>query len=155
MPDHRHGLGGENSPCLLTDYDDDVAVCRETFHEFMARQAEEHWAKEISSLDIESPANRIAAVIEKEVSTLTKKVDAIATAMAVETSGDLASRLFAMIPSRENLIATLDDRIFSKLQLVERSAQQGLAIDDASSLASGTPNITSMAEWQVGDGSVS
>ncbi|KAK4676841.1 hypothetical protein QC764_403855 [Podospora pseudoanserina] len=132
MADQYQSGHQEVIPCLLSDYDDDVEAHRESFQAFMTRQAEEHWAAEISSLDIEGSADRIATVIEQEVNRLAKKLDVIATAMAAEADGTQANRLLAMIPTKLNLMARLEDLAFSRLQPVEGLAERPLAIEDVS-----------------------
>lgn len=132
MADQYQSVHQEVIPCLLSDYDDDVEAHRKSFQAFMTRQAEEHWAAEISSLDIEGSADRIATVIEQEVNRLAKKLDVIATAMAAEADGAQTNRLLAMIPTKLNLMARLEDLAFSRLQPVEGSAERPLAIEDVS-----------------------
>ncbi|KAK0671965.1 hypothetical protein QBC41DRAFT_218201 [Cercophora samala] len=150
MTDRYQSGHQEVVPCLLSDYDDDVEAHRENFHAFMARQAEEHWAAEINSLDIEGSANRIATVIDHEVNKLTQKLDVIATAMAAEADGAEANRLLAMVPSRINLMARLEDLAFSRLQPVRGLADRPLAIEDASSSDSKTSTRCEISERQGG-----
>ncbi|KAK0704109.1 hypothetical protein B0T21DRAFT_387869 [Apiosordaria backusii] len=130
----------EVAPCLLSDYDDEIEAERESFQAFMTKQAEEHWVSVIDSMDIEGSVNTIVAVIEREVSKHTRRLEKISSAMAIETGRYQSHQLLGMIPSRENLLARLTDLALSRLLPAEASAEQPLTIDNAPSSTLGCPS---------------